>query len=366
MPARTGDRCADPDPSNGLSLYLDMAADAPAVELIDGATVNTDTGSIVSNGHAITLPSFVVAQQAPAPEIRVFVTKRLVLRNTVVSGARALAFIADDAIQVLGELNAVFGGVGATEDIVRCTAGDGTSGGIIGQGIGAGGAGYATRGGAGGGASGTIGSAGAAIDTDLQPLVGGCRGARAVGQGAGPIEGGTGGGAIQLFSRTSISIAVVDTSVGKISVGGGGGSTNDDTENAHYGGGGGGSGGGVLLEAPEVVLAGAGAIIAANGGGGGSGGCSIGGFNGTASTIPAKGGAGCSGGHYAAGGDGGTSRVIPGNGTPSGPDYGAGGGGGGGAGNLVVRNASGQFAPQDGAALSAVVKVLPLRRRARR
>jgi len=367
QPADTGDRCADLDPSNGLADYLDMTPSASDIDLADGATINTDTGIIVSGGGAVTVPSFTVSQQGTNVEIRVFVAKNLVLRNTTVSGGRALAFVADGAIQVIGlvKASATYGtpGPGGTSDSTRCTAAAGESGGGTGIGTGGGGGGHAIAGGNAGGAFTGVGIGGAAITTELEPLVGGCIGAK----GASNVFGGGGGGAIQLVSRTSISVAVVGTSVGKLHVGGGGGAINDDTEAYKNGGGGGGAGGGVLLEAPIVVVAGSGAIVAANGGGAGDGGCHEG-LNATETTSQAAGGAGCASPYnvnYTRGGAGATGALGAGNGVAVSGTYGASGGGGGGRGYLVVRNTAAQFAPQDGAAVSAKTVQLPLRKRAR-
>lgn len=377
--AATGDQCADLAPSNGLGQMLDGAATAPVADLSDGATIDTDTGIIVSNGQAVVLPHAVISQPGTAVQIRVFAAKRLSMRSTTVNGTHALAFVVDEAIQITGELKAAVavsrGIVGATFDAMRCSAKPGISGGSSGFGSGGGGAGYGIRGGSGGTASFNAGGAGGAvIDTDLQPLVGGCPGAW--GSPDNPATaGGIGGGAIQLVSRTSISVAAAGANAGRIHVGGGGGGMNDDTERAKDGGGGGGSGGAVLLEAPVVVLAGAGSLIAANGGGGAAGGtCSNDGLghSATASTNVAPGGQGCrlSGtftGEFGNGAFGAAGMAVVGAPAPAlgAADFGAAGGGGGGLGYLVVRNATSQFAAQDGATLSAVLKQLPLRKRPR-
>jgi hypothetical protein len=367
----TGDRCADLDPSNGLASFLDMAM-PDSMNLSDGATINTDTGVIVDNGLAVMPQSFVVAQAGTAVEIRAFTAKNLVLRNTTVSGARALAFVVDGSVQVLGQVALAADhstkAAGSTSDPTRCDAGLGTwddyAPGIA---TGAGGGGYATAGGDGGampsnGLTAAVG--GSAIDSNLQPLVGGCSG------GANAAAGG-GGGAIQLVSRTSITVAVMGGSIGKIHVGGGGAPALDIPYST-VGGGGGGSGGSVLLEAPLIVLSGTGAIIAANGGGGGGTLCNNGGSgqNASASTVPAAGGVACSGNdHYLEGAQGatGTSPAFSAPGFSSGGfmAYGATGGGGGGLGYLVIRNTLGTFAPQDGAVVSAALKQAPLQKRAR-
>lgn len=365
----TGDSCADMDASNGLGSYLDMAATAASHEFADGTTIDTDSGVIASGGSLVTLPTFSIMQTGTEAKIRVLVVKDLTLRNTVVTGSQALAIVADGAINVLGEVDATanlnHGGPGASSDPSRCTAQSGTGGAA--GGMGAGGGSYGARGGNGGGygaASGPV--AGAIIDTDLSPLIGGCAGGDA--NTNANAYGGRGGGAIQLVSRLSITVAVSGSNIGRLNVGGGGGAPdNGNTEGSYGGGGGGGSGGGVLLEAPDVVLAGAQALVSANGGGGGSGepcGRDTG-ANGAASTIPAAGGLACNtrfpgGGNGAAGSV--AAQTAPAINTS---DNGASGGGGGGLGYLVVRNATGQFSAQTGAAVSATLKQLPLLKRAR-
>jgi len=71
--------------------------------------------------------------------------------------------------------------------------------------------------------------------------------------------------------------------------------------------------------------------------------------------------------HFFGGGTGATGRSSGGAAPTPVPTSGTGvyGGGGGGMGYLVVRNTSGQFAAQDGAAFSAVLEHLLLRKRAR-
>jgi hypothetical protein len=364
MAGATGDRCADLDPSNGLAPYLDMAAGEPAIELADGATINTETGTIVSNGQVVIVSSAVVAQTGTDVKLRVFVAKQLVLRGTQVTGAMALAFVAEGPVQVNGELDAAadhtVGGAGS-EPGGPCSGARGSTGGETAS-FGAGGAGNATEGGPGGGNNFERGGRGPIRDSDLQPLVGGCSGGAVEGvdNGGGTvIDGGAGGGAIELVSRTSITVAVSGTSIGKIHVGGGGAVQGLAPFNQGYSGAG--SGGGVLLEAPAVVLSGAGAIVAANGG---SGGACAGGENATASTTVAPGAPECTAPPFiGAGGNGAATTSVAGGGAFG--RTGAGGGGGGGLGYLVVRTTTGQFAPQNGAAVSAKLKQLPLRTRPR-
>jgi hypothetical protein len=200
---------------------------------------------------------------------------------------------------------------------------------------GGGGGGYGTPGGSGGGSS-MLEPGSPGVTYGLQPgdrLIGGGRGGQG---GCGPLcaSGGAGGGALQLSSATSITVAPsgVITAAGGRGRGGGG---------APAGGGGGGAGGEILLEAPLIVVAG---VLAANGGGGGGGGGNGGpsvpqgldGEDGRDSAAPASGGAGgipmgADGGAGAAGVAGAFTEAAGGRGGSEA------GGGGGGAGRIWLR-----------------------------
>jgi hypothetical protein len=170
----------------------------------------------------------------------------------------------------------------------------------------------------------------------------------------GVLPGG-GGGAIQIVSRTSITLAA--GSHNTINVGGGGG---DGGSSAVPTAGGGGGGGAILLESP-IISVGAEAVLAANGGGGG--GCFAGregaGEDGPARASPASGGV-SSDNPY--GGLGGWAMSPSGAGGTfcNSTDYSAGGGG---LGRIDVRAAHGGFTL--GGVISGVFSTtnLALRRR---
>jgi hypothetical protein len=161
----------------------------------------------------------------------------------------------------------------------------------------------------------------------LSPLRGGCRGGNGGDRnGSGtPGVGGTGGGAIQIGARGSITI----NSSGRIDAKGLGGTA----ATSQTGGGGGGAGGGIFLEANQVTIHSAGGLCADGGAGAEGGGSSITGAPGglspctgvlRAATLDlSSGGNGGSGGYRP---DENGLAALPGNGGSS-----AGGGGGGGA-----------------------------------
>lgn len=150
-----------------------------------------------------------------------------------------------------------------------------------------------------------------------EPLRGGCN------SGAFSSLAGRGGGAIQLVSRTKITISGVVAANGSSNTGGG-------------------SGGGILLEAPVVEVPGS---VVANGGAGG-GGCAFPtpAENGRLDATPAMGGPACvfgaRGGNGGAGGSGagiGVSVDMTGHGASAG----FGGHGGGGVGRIRANTKSG-------------------------
>ena len=151
-----------------------------------------------------------------------------------------------------------------------------------------------------------------------------------------PVGGpGAGGGAIQLYARTSIAIGAG----GGIAAGGGGGDGGDRCDQPFnwLGGHGGGSGGAIYLQSSSVQNAGV--LVANGGGGGGSAGQDGDGSDGTSAGRAAAlaTGGGSMGQYSASGGDGaiqGTAAEAGGNG----PDQGNGGGGGGGLGRIHVRS----------------------------
>lgn len=154
----------------------------------------------------------------------------------------------------------------------------------------------------------------------LVPLRGGCDGGDDAQLHRGPP--GSGGGAVQLFSRTRIVLGT-----GAIVAANGSGS---------YGGGG--SGGGILIEAPTLEIAGR---VVANGGGGGS--C-ISGQDGRLNATSASGGVNDVACHFphGSGGNGAAGSLEAGVGESiSSRLQSFGGSGGGGVGRIRVNTASG-------------------------
>ncbi|HUQ05985.1 MAG TPA: hypothetical protein VM261_25960 [Kofleriaceae bacterium] len=145
---------------------------------------------------------------------------------------------------------------------------------------------------------------------------------------------GAGGGAIQLYAASSITIGAS----GGINVGGGGGTGGDQCNSpfnwlAGYGGG---AGGAIYLQSPIVSNGG---VLAANGGGGGAGAGQNGdggtGADGALTASVAAGGT-ATGMYSAAGGDGAAGATAAEAGSNASAD-GNGGGGGGGVGRIHVR-----------------------------
>jgi hypothetical protein len=324
-------RCRDVDPSNGLAGLLDIAASEPDLDLRTMAHINTDDGTVLVNGSPVVVRNTLIAQGL-APSIRVLSVRSLIASDVQITGTNALAIVSHGDLQITGLLAASAHlstpGAGAFSD-GGCDGGAGTmpAGTLFG---GAGGGGFGTSGGNGG--SGTnndgvaVGGAGGAATGNalLIPLRGGCRGGLILGNSN---SAGRGGGAIQLVSRSKISIS------GIVAVNGGAGA-----------GGAGGSGGGILLEAPVVEMSGS---IVANGAGGTSG-CFLSGQSiaedGRLDAMRASGGASCNS-STGAGGRGGArdgaaelGDSINQTGTGN---LAAGGSGGGSAGRIRINTVAG-------------------------
>ena len=293
-----GTRCYDVDPSNGLGAALDDSPKGPALVLTDGASIDADSGTVVNgDGTVVSIPSVIIDQSSMGGNyVRVFEVKSAHLGTTRIVGYYAFALVSDGDVIIDGELQA-YG------DASRGGPGGGYCGILNGNGgssytpmgstlYAGGGGGSRESTGAAGGKNGVVagGKAGSTGGiSSLVPLEGGCGGGDVTsysGKIVANIEalGGYGGGAVQIVSRTSITVQATTGHVAAINVGGGGGMAK---------GGGGASGGSILLEAPAVVVTGQGAALAANGGGGG-GGCANAGSHGLSSAAPAPGGA-CSG-----------------------------------------------------------------------
>ena len=346
----TEPRCNKVNPSNGLAMALDEAAQAPDLILMGMTTIDTDAGTIVDQSGARTPPTSTLSAGLP---VGVFVVKAraITAQNVVVTGTKALAIVAGGKVTLNGTFSVSgardISGAGALDTM--CRAGNGLSG-TSGR-SGGGGGGFGTKGGNGGsGASPTVvgglGS-GPVGNVELVPLRGGCPGGHPGGGtlDADPIQSDPGGagGALQIVSATEIEIA----SGGAIAANGGGGHSHIGIllclVNTPCGDGeGAGSGGGILLEAPIVSVAATGGLYA-NGGGGA---CQTSGdaASGALGDVPAAGQT-CAG--DTGSGGAGAAASIPAlngaNGTGANP---VGGGGGGGAGRIRVNLPPGvAFAP---------------------
>ncbi len=332
-----GARCFDVEPSNDLAGYLDMTADAPEVTLTNGAVIDTDAGTITNgDGSLVDVPDFQISAPSGGVAIRVFAVKSLAMADTTATGSRAVAMVSNGDILVRGHLWAGAGSTSQGNCVGRDVtyANDPKEGPFSGATSGAGGGGFATAGASGGTAAvgkfTAAGSAGGSAigNSALVPLRGGCAG----GDVPDLHEGGVGGGAIQLVSRTLISIED-SSSQAFLDAGGRGGE-------GQTGGSGGGSGGGILLEAPRVAIS-SGTAVVANGGGGGAG-CSDG-EDGQLSGQAAEGGSGCTDQPTLRFGDGGTGGALSAPPSPgddeSHPDTSAlvfAGAGGGGIGSIRI------------------------------
>lgn len=325
----TGERCVDVDPSNDLGGYLDMTDTAPDVALSAGAVIDTDAGTITDgDGTVIDVPDFQVTAPAGGVAIRVFAVKSLSIADATVTGARALAIVSDGDITIAGHVRVLAGAMTSGACLGRGSSCDQPSGGsLAGACGGGGGGGFGGIGGAGGKAtagsySGVGGAGGSTSGNErLVPLRGGCAG----GNLNNSDPGGAGGGAIQLVSRTLVTL---DQDAPSAFVDAGG-------ESSQMGGG---SGGAILIEAPHVVVP-SGTGLVANGA---SGGCiDMEGSPGTLSGTSATGGLCSNGANFADGGRG-SGLTLPngGNGDdiskPALESLYVGGGGGGGAGRIRV------------------------------
>ncbi len=344
--ATGAEKCLDVNPSNGLAPYLDVASSADPdvfpVSFTGTSTINTDTGGVTNNGLGI------------APETTTFGGMRVIVFETLsiagtltVSGTMPLAIVVDGNVSITGTLdvsaNGAAGGPGRLT-AGACLGSAGTSGG------GGGGGGRYVNGGTGGddddGSSGAGGGS-ALADLDIVPLQGGCKGGNTGTPPTNGATGGGGGGAIQIVSRSSISI----TGSGVIDASGGGG-VHNDASSALAAGSGGGSGGGILLEAPQVIVDGSSVILSTKGGGGAAASSAAGtGGSGTDGGIGAGVAAGGTFSGQPSGGAGGNESSNPGLGgdaTTAGQD---GAGGGGSVGLLRFNTTSGTVTPLNGAAI---------------
>lgn len=319
--ATSNDRCATFKASNGLDSAMNAAVgEPPAVFSLD-ITVDTDACVVHDSANNLLSVKTLKLTQLSGPGICAVVAGSFEIGNVNTVGVNALAFAAIGAITIHGKIDL------SARHAPRGTAGGGAGFTMLGAcvppdgGTESGGGGNATKGGDGVFlASVPTHRPGGLAQTNFSPLAGGCYGGVVTDGDGGGIPG-DGGGALQLDSNTSVTIA----SSALIALGGTGG---DD-------GAGGGSGGTCIIESPSVTIAGA---IAANGGGGGFAyppGCPSPGADATNDMNPALGGTGtCAAAFH--GGAGGTGTTSAQDGTPD-------GGGGGSVGRMLIRTADGTF-----------------------
>lgn len=317
--------CGDLAPSNGLAEYLDMASVEANLDLGESATINTDTGDVTASSAQLPVHSNLVAQSG-APMIRVLYVRSLTAKDVMVTGRSAIAIVSSGDIEIRGAFTASakdgVSGAGAFYD-GDCRGGVPTSSNDSVHG-GYGGGGFGSPGGAGGTAINSAGTSaggpgGSPTGNELLiPLRGGCSG--------GPLSTsyGSGGGAIQLVSRSQIVVSGVVATNGSSA-------------------GSGGSGGAILFEAPIIEVTG---NVVANGGAG-TGGCAFAppAENGRLDATPAMGGPGCPDTVGGAGGNGGAGTSVATKGadvdTRPMPKLALGGNGGGGFGRIRVNTAVG-------------------------
>lgn len=303
-------------PSNGFASQLATASGEPAlstttdVNAVYPDNYNAGTGTLQVGTQQV--KAALVTGTNGAPDVLVLSVGALGVAagTTLVIGGQpgtpAVAIMSAGDVTINGTLRVT--NMGSVQGNDPCRGANASAAGADNDNPGGGGGGFGGAGGKGGDilAVGTGGAGGTTSgNATLIPLRGGCAGGRNAFGGLGE-----GGGALQITSPKTISIA------GAITAPGLGGAVST----------GGGSGGGILLEAPTVTITGG---VYANGGGGGCGNLSGAGQPGQPSTTPAVGDF-CNGVH---GGSGGAGTTAAGNGDAKGnasgtQDYAGGGGGG--------------------------------------
>jgi hypothetical protein len=291
--------------------------------VIDTDKLTIDCISPASDGG---LPYvFVSAKQGDGSSVGLLAAGSLSIpasSQLILKGSVPLVVWARGAVDIQGSLVAdpafrELNGGGAVQ--TASGAGGGAGGGAAASDtayVAGGGGGYCGAGGTGANSVVDAGGAqggGAYGNATLTPLVGGASGG---GEGAG-LEGGEGGGAIEIVAGQSILVGTG----GIVTVPGRGATGN---------GGGGGSGGAILLEAPEVTVNG---VLAANGGGAGVFSGGGGAQDGQPSAVPARGQTASS----AVGSAGTQIRGADGTSTSNNATS----GGGGGAGRIRINTTSG-------------------------
>jgi hypothetical protein len=105
-------RCRDIEPSNGLAQYADSIQQPPDLDLSAGGFIYTDTGSVVSSGTPLVVPTALVARPEGGVPIRVLVVRNARIGNvgvgtgpsTALNNQPALAILASGTISVEGTL----------------------------------------------------------------------------------------------------------------------------------------------------------------------------------------------------------------------------------------------------------------------
>ncbi|HVK78879.1 MAG TPA: choice-of-anchor D domain-containing protein [Kofleriaceae bacterium] len=349
------EKCVDLAPTNGLASYLDMSADGPDVTVNAPSTINTTTGAFClgTECDCIGGPPGACTQipRTTFMGMRIYWFHSLTVAATLkVTGTMPLVLISDRDVTVTGVIDV--SADGATDGPGALPLGgscDGQSpGSTTSVSAGGGGGGRYGSGGSGGSSSQSMGGVGGQPiggifpDVDMIPLQGGCRGGSTGETNAGfgyVSSGGGGGGALQIVSRTRISLtgsAIIDAS--------GGGGRSGAPPSGTIGGGGGGSGGGILLEAPQVIVNGANVVISTKGGGGAALGRGMSANHGSDGSTDAAAAAGGTNGTFAGGAGGATA--VSASGDPGSPNTSGDACGGGGAVGVVrFLTASGSINP---------------------
>ena len=315
-------------------------------EIVLAADVTVDTSALTIDGETIAGKVILDTwpQDPSGPGLAILHVRSLTISAGVtvtVTGDRPLVIIASRDVNILGTVDAS-ANLASPGPNGRAAA-QGTGAGGDGEHVpeffdsGGGGAGHGTAGAAGGASicnpscdDALAGTAGPGYNTLLTVLAGGSGGGSGGGTDCEYGVGGAGGGAIQIYAGSQITIS------GAITVGGGGGGAGTKCGGSAGAGGGGGSGGGIYLQAPEITHSG---TLAGNGGGGGGGASGSGtdgspGEDGLTGVTAAAGGD--DGGNTGEpGGDGGALGAAPTAGTNS-FNQGNGGGGGAAVGRIVV------------------------------
>ena len=333
-------RCRALEPSNDLGQYLDMVPVGPDIKFAN-AIFEVDTGQVRVGAQLLSVPSFLMAPVANGVPIRVFVANSIELDSATIEvtgdprdpPSAAVAFVSHGDVVLRGEIIVQPRVGGAVAGCAAAGAGDETDSGNPAASGGGGGA-NGTDGADGGEVTGVLprGSRGTATNAaNLVPLRGGCTGGFGFSGGSSHH---TGGGALQVSSKTRIEVD------GTINVRG----RDGYVEQSGFGNGliigGGGAGGSILLEAPTVSLT-ENANISASGGKGAQG-CGI------TTTYCGAGGSAATPNAPAS-----TGASVPYTTTPN--TLISAGGGGGGLGRLRINTKTGMYSKTVGAYETAVV-----------